>query len=328
MLLKPTVSDEISEIVFQIPVEFDYPGVFEHDNCFMIGRSKVDQDYCKQSRENGRTLIKIVPESYDNEVKIIQLGSFAEDNWFTAPNLPGNFYNMTVELYGTSGKLLEKQTIDISPVYGEYFDLPSIILNNIKDGAIAESVYNFTFVTGSLQIPPGAATTATTLRSEMRFIFEGYNAAVPSNIFKSDLGTGLEEGDEVGCIIHRGIVALEGKRIICKLHIGTNSTDKPMITILNYDYIDPQTTIKLSFGGIESLDDIGVNTISIAVLIEYGDLKTSTYLYIPTATIPEPTNNTINIPDRDNTDGTNWHNQWDMGCAFSGSNIARTPTNF
>ena len=98
-------------------------------------------------------------------------------------------------------------------------------------------------MTGTLQIPPGATTTATTLRSEMRFIFENYNAAVPSNVFQNDLGTGLEEGDEVGCIIHRGIVALEGKRLICQLHVGTNSTDKPMITILNYDYIDPQTTI-------------------------------------------------------------------------------------
>ena len=136
------------------------------------------------------------------------MGSYDENNWFTAPNLPGNFYNMTVELYGTAGQLLEKQTIDISPVYGEYFDIPSIVLNNIQDGGIAESVYDLTFLTGSLQIPPGATTTATNLRSEMQFIFENYNAADPSNVFKNDLGTGLKEGDEVGCIIHRGIVAL------------------------------------------------------------------------------------------------------------------------
>lgn len=62
----------------------------------MIGRTKEDQNYCKQSREGGRTIIKVVPENYNNEVKIIQLGSVAQSNWFTAPNLPGNFYNMTV----------------------------------------------------------------------------------------------------------------------------------------------------------------------------------------------------------------------------------------
>ena len=250
MLLKPRQNVEIAQMVFSIPIEFEYPGVFEHDNCFMIGREREDQTHCKQSRENGVTLIKVVPDNYNNEVKIIQLGSADTPNWFTAPSLPGNFYNMTVELYGTDGQLLEKQTIDISPVYGEYFDIPSIVLNNIRDGAIAESVYDLTFVTGSLQIPPGAATTATTLTSELRFIFESYNPAEPTNVFAEDLGTGLEEGDEVGCIIHSGIVALAGKRLVCQLHIGTNSTDKPMITVLNYNYIDPATTISISFAGI------------------------------------------------------------------------------
>lgn len=124
------------------------------------------------------------------------------------------------------------------------------MLNNIRDGNIAESVYDFTFNTGSLQIPPGASTTATTQVSEFRFIFESYNAADPLNVFQKDLGTGLSEGDEVGCIIQKGMVALEGKRLTCTLHIGTNSTDKPMIIIRNYDYINASTQIQLSFAGI------------------------------------------------------------------------------
>jgi hypothetical protein len=72
---------------------------------------------------------------------------------------------MTVEVYSTSNVLLEKQTIDISPVYGEYFDIPSIQLNNILEANFIESVYDFTFVTGTLQIPPGAKTTSTSLTS-------------------------------------------------------------------------------------------------------------------------------------------------------------------
>lgn len=98
MLLKPTVGADvvISKMIFQIPVEFDYPGVFDHDNCFMLGRSREDQTICEQSREGGRTLIKVTPQNYDNAVKIIQLGSIDQQNWFTAPTLPGNFYNMTV----------------------------------------------------------------------------------------------------------------------------------------------------------------------------------------------------------------------------------------
>lgn len=66
MLLKPTVAIPITQMNFIIPVEFDYPGVFQHDDCFMIGRTKEDQNYCKQSREGGRTIIKVIPENYNN----------------------------------------------------------------------------------------------------------------------------------------------------------------------------------------------------------------------------------------------------------------------
>ena len=50
-------------------------------------------------------------------------------------------------------------------MYGEYFNIPGIDLQNIKDGNIQESVYDLQFTTGTLQIPPGAATTQTTLIS-------------------------------------------------------------------------------------------------------------------------------------------------------------------
>ena len=327
LLLKPTpatAGQTIGELVFETPVEFDYPGIFSHDNCFMIGRSKEPQNTCKQSREGGKTLIKVSPENYDNDVKIIQLGSILQQNWFTAPQLPGNFYNMTVEIYSSAGVLLEKQTIDISPVYGEYFDIPSIDLQNIKDGNIQESVYDLQFTTGTLQIPPGAATTQTTLVSELRFIFESYNANDATNVYQNDLNTGLKEGDEVGCIIHSGVTVLEGKRLACILHIGTNSTDKPMITLINYDYIDPSTTIRISFGGIQSLNEVNVNTISIGVLIHYTATNSSTYLYIPTATLPEPTNNTLTVSQQ----ASGWHSGWYMTASFSGNNIVRQSTTF
>jgi hypothetical protein len=42
-------------------------------------------------------------------------------------------------------------------------------------------------------------------------------------------------------------------RVKCLLHIGKNSTDKPMIRIINYDFINPYTTIKISFAAIQSL---------------------------------------------------------------------------
>lgn len=101
-----------------------------------------------------------------------------------------------------------------------------------------------------------------------------------------------------------------------------------MIKILNYNYINPGTTIKLSFGGIQSLNQVNVNTLSSATLITYTDKNTSTYLYLPTPTLPDPTNNTVTtINDRDVL-GYNWHSYWSMSCSFSGRNVVRQSTTF
>ena len=67
-------------------------------------------------------------------------------------------------------------------------------MNNILETNYKESVYDLTFVTGTLQIPPGAPTTSTSLTSELQFVFENYNAANSSNVFMNDLNTGLKEG--------------------------------------------------------------------------------------------------------------------------------------
>lgn len=100
-----------------------------------------------------------------------------------------------------------------------------------------------------------------------------------------------------------------------------------MITILNYDYINPSTSISLSFGGIQALNEINVNTISIAVRIFYTDINSSTYLYLPTPKLPLPTNNTLTLPDR-NSLGYTWIDQWYMSTSFSGVNVVRNTTTF
>lgn len=84
----------------------------------MLGRSRYNQGNCRLVRENGRAYIKVNPSNYDNTPRIIQLGSRNEWDWFKSPSLPGDFYNMTVSFYGTNGQLLEKQTVDIAPIYG------------------------------------------------------------------------------------------------------------------------------------------------------------------------------------------------------------------
>ena len=81
-------------------------------------------------------------------------------------------------------------------MYGEELDIPSIVLNNIQDQAIKQlSVYDLQFITGTLQIPPGATTTATTQTSEIHFIFENFDGMNPTNVFTNDLGTGIKNNE-------------------------------------------------------------------------------------------------------------------------------------
>lgn len=90
-----------------------------------------------------------------------------------------------------------------------------------------------------------------------------------------------------------------------------------MIRIINYDFIDPYKIIKISFAAIQSLPEINVNTLSIGAKMYFNDAKnSSTYLYILTPTLPDPTNATS--PDI-NRDMTNWN--WGFIGYFSGPNI-------
>ena len=52
LLLNPTVNitQPIGQIIFTIPEQFGYPGVFSLDDCYMLGRTKYDQYSCQQSR--------------------------------------------------------------------------------------------------------------------------------------------------------------------------------------------------------------------------------------------------------------------------------------
>ena len=106
--------------------------------------------------------------------------------------------------------------------------------------------------------------------------------------------------------------------------MGTNSTDKPMIRIINYDFINPGVTVRISFGGIQSLTAPLSNTISIGVKMYYNDVRnSSTYLYILTPVLPKPTIATsldsTRLP-------SGW--SWSFSTGYSGANIVLQPTAF
>ena len=160
----------------------------------MIGSTTVGQPNCQLSRYQGQTLVTLTPTGYDNQVKIFQIGTVSQSNWFTAPSLPGDFYKMNVAVYSPNGTLISKLTKKISPVYGQNLDIPSIKIANVQDKSSTSTTYDLQFITGDLQIPPGALTTATTQTSKINFMFENFDGMNPTNVFANDLRTGLTTG--------------------------------------------------------------------------------------------------------------------------------------
>jgi hypothetical protein len=94
--------------------------------------------------------------------------------------------------------------------------------------------------------------------------------------------------------------------------------------VINYNFINPNTTIVIGFAGIQSLPSSLVNTISVGVVIYYNDIGSSTYLYIPTPIITVPTNATSLLSSMD----SGWQSGWIVNGSFSGTNIVLQPTIF
>ena len=48
------------------------------------------------------------PPGYNNGPVLIRIQNTNTSNWFTAPPIPGNWYNYTLSLYSPNGTLLER----------------------------------------------------------------------------------------------------------------------------------------------------------------------------------------------------------------------------
>lgn len=95
-----------------------------------------------------------------------------------------------------------------------------------------------------------------------------------------------------------------------------------MIKVINYGFVNPATTIDMSFGAIQSLTAPLSNTISIGVKLYYNNPRNSTaFLYIPTPILPLTTYAT----SLDSTRVSYW--DWIIGASFSGANVVLQPTN-
>lgn len=130
-MIDPLTTDPVDYIELIIPEEFKYPNILNHDMCQLIYRRTTDLPTCRQTRRDNQTIITIDVDqtSYDNGPRILRIASQNISNWFTAPNMPGSLYNMTISLYGTDGTLLEKQsTKNSSRIKGLDLKLSDIVV--------------------------------------------------------------------------------------------------------------------------------------------------------------------------------------------------------
>jgi hypothetical protein len=67
--------------------------------CYSRGHYYDNVYQCTEDRVNSRTIITLRLSAYDNKPRIIQIANDKKANnitSFVAPNLPGDFYNITI----------------------------------------------------------------------------------------------------------------------------------------------------------------------------------------------------------------------------------------
>lgn len=95
---------------------------------------------------------------------------------------------------------------------------------NVSDDASSESLFYFRFIF-TYGITAGYDTDSSTYYSQIRISFDN------SNGYLNDLGTGLQQDDEVGCASLSGLTTNVKKRLKCTIDLGTGAEDLPAIIV-------------------------------------------------------------------------------------------------
>lgn len=123
MLLRPSTAVTVSvvnKIVFTVPEEFAYPSL-PFIYCEMKGATTYAVTSCQLQRIGGKTLVTLIPGTYNNEVKIVRLTSnTGNTGLFTNPPIGGNNYVLEADLY-TGTQLVERGKANISEIYPGIF---------------------------------------------------------------------------------------------------------------------------------------------------------------------------------------------------------------
>ena len=145
----------------------------------------------------------------------------------------------------------------------------------VKD-QISKGLFEFNFRVGEENVPPGYDWETITTYSNIIMTFETMNG------YKNDLGAGLKNYSELGCVGVLGIKTEFKGRLTCILRYGSGPEDLPKVIISGYDQILANTKVSIWITGIESVSKFKQSTISIGVQLAYKSLGgVSAFYYGP-----------------------------------------------
>ena len=286
--LLPTTLQAAFQIKFMdytIPAEFKYSNLLSYNGCDMKEKNGDNDVFaCTATRNNSKVTIRFMPDvsyTYNHNYKLIKIDNVDATKLFTAPQYPGNHYQMKVDLYTNTNRLIESQYINLTTVYGKLLSWNDIAIKIPQDAAIV-GVFEFTFKVGASDVEPAyESSSINRITSAIEVIF--------SNSFEYDLGTGKKSGEEVAClpILNMNLVTM-GK-LTCKIYPATSTITNPTIIVTGYDKILSAQLVTFMIAGLKSLPNSITDYIKIGVSYKYYDYgNVKGYLYEPTGKVVGP----------------------------------------
>lgn len=200
---------------------------------------------------------------------------------FTAPQYPGTHYQMKVDLYTNTNKLIESQYINLTTVYGKLLSWNDIAIT-IPQDASTHGVFQFTFKVGASDIEPAYESSSTNrITSAIEVIF--------SSSFEFDLGTGKKSGEEVACLPILNLNLKTMGKLTCKIYPSYSTITSPTIIVTGYDKILSGQVVTFMVAGLKSLPVGLTDYVKIGVSYKYYDYgNVKGYLYEPTGKVVGP----------------------------------------
>lgn len=101
---------QIKYMDYTIPSEFQYSNLKQYNACDMKQQNSDSYTFgCLASRNNSKVTVRLMPPggySYNHNYKLLKIDHVDYTKLFTAPQYPGTHYQMKVDLYTTTDKLI------------------------------------------------------------------------------------------------------------------------------------------------------------------------------------------------------------------------------